>query len=154
MNARNHLVTAVRPSTVRPARAHEIPALTTIPGDSERNASTAAYLELLLTKECTRPEWCLVADAEDGPIGNVVLWAMPGRNMPADIVLLDASDDATGEALLAAAGALARDLGATEQGHVLDTPGQAPQFQRNAEFREQLLARTDFSLIQDGRRFI
>jgi GNAT superfamily N-acetyltransferase len=154
MNARNHPVTAVRPLTVRPARADEIPALTTIPDDSERNASTAAYLELLLTKECTRPEWCLVADTEDGLIGNVVLWAMPGRDVPADIVLLDAPDDATGEALLAAAAALARDLGATEQGHVLDTPGQAPQFQRDAEFREQLLARAGFSLIRDGRRFI
>ena len=79
---------------------------------------------------------------------------MPGRDIPVDIVLLDAPDDATGEALLAAAAALARDLGATEQGHVLDTPGQAPQFQRNAEFREQLLARAGFSLIRDGRRFI
>ena len=57
-------MTAVQPVTVRPARANEIPALTTFPDDSERNASTAAYLELLLAKECTRPEWCLVADSD------------------------------------------------------------------------------------------
>ena len=155
-------MTPVRPVTVRAARPDEIPALSTVPGDSERNASTAAYLELLLAKQCTRPEWCLVAESDGVLLGNVVLWTMPGRDVPTDVVLLDsagiaeniATDSATGEALLAAAALLARGLGATEQGHVLDTPAQPPQFQRNAEFREQLLARAGFSLIRDGRRFI
>gem|GEM_PF-5624790 len=49
-------MTVVRPISVRPAHPDEIPALTTIPGDGERDASMAAYLELLLAKECTRPE--------------------------------------------------------------------------------------------------
>jgi hypothetical protein len=147
-------VTAVQPVTVRTAHPDEIPALSTVPGDSERNASTAAYLELLLAKQCTRPDWCLVAESDGVLFGNVVLWTMPGRDVPMDVVLLDASDDATGDALLAAAAALARGLGATEQGHVLDTPAQPPQFQRDAEFREQLLARGGFSLIRDGRRFL
>jgi GNAT superfamily N-acetyltransferase len=147
-------VTVARPVVVRPAHSDEIPALTTIPGDGERNASTAAYLDLLLAKQCTRPEWCLAAESAGRLIGNVVLWAMPSRDVPVDIVLLEAPDTATGDALLAAAAALARGLGATEQGHVLDTPGQAPQFQRDEGFREQLLARAGFSLIRDGRRFI
>jgi predicted N-acetyltransferase YhbS len=147
-------VTAVRPAIVRPAQPDEIPALTSVADDNERNASTAAYLQLLLAKECTRPEWCLVAESDAGLVGNVVLWSMPGRDMPMDVVLLDAPDDATGDALLAAAAAGARDLGATEQGHVLDTPAQPPQFQRDPEFREQLLARAGFSLIRDGRRFV
>ena len=134
-------MTAVQPATVRTAHPDEIPALSTVPGDSERNASTAAYLELLLAKQCTRPDWCLVAESDGVLFGNVVLWTMPGRDVPMDVVLLDASDDATGDALLAAAAALARGLGATEQGNVLDTPAQPPQFQRDAEFREQLLAR-------------
>gem|GEM_PF-6502008 len=39
-----------------------------------------------------------------------MLWATPGRDVRVDIVAPEAPDDATGEALLAAAAALARGL--------------------------------------------
>lgn len=141
-------------TVIRPARTHEIPALTTVAGDDERNAATAAYLEKLLDVGCTRPEWCLVAEAADGTLrGNVVLWSPPGRDLPMDIVLFEPHDAALGAELLAAAGDLARSLGAEDQGHVLDQPAQAPQFQRDPQLRADLLSAAGFTLDRDGCRF-
>ncbi|MEV6965898.1 GNAT family N-acetyltransferase [Hamadaea sp. NPDC051192] len=140
--------------TVRIAQRDELPALTTFPNDDERNAVTAAYLAGLLESGCTRPEWCVVAERDGRLIGNVVLWTIPGRTVPMDLVLLEPGDLATGEALLAYAADLARSLGAQSQGHVLDAPAQAPQFQRDPESREKLLAATGFTISRDGCRFL
>ncbi|WP_433361538.1 mycothiol acetyltransferase [Actinoplanes sp. CA-142083] len=140
--------------TIRPARPAELPALMTHPGDDERNAATAAYLSGLLESGCTRPEWCLVAERDGHLAGNVVLWTMPGRTVPMDIVLLEPGDPETGEALLAYAAERARELGAQTQGHVLDTPALAPQFQRGPQLRETLLADAGFTVARDGCRFL
>lgn len=140
--------------TIRTARPGELPALTTYPEDDERNAATAAYLAGLLDSGCTRPEWCLVAERDGRLTGNVVLWTIPGRTVPMDIVLLDPGDPDTGEALLAYAAEQARELGAQTQGHVLDTPAQAPQFQRDPQLREKLLAAAGFTVARDGCRFL
>ncbi|NUT01947.1 MAG: mycothiol acetyltransferase [Hamadaea sp.] len=140
--------------TIRPARPDELPALTTFPNDDERNAATSAYLAGLLERDCTRPEWCLVAERDGALIGNVVLWTVPGRTVPMDIVLLEPGDPATGQELLAHAADLARSLGAQNQGHVLDTPAQAPQFQRDPQLRETLLAAAGFTVARDGCRFL
>ncbi|WP_433302145.1 GNAT family N-acetyltransferase [Actinoplanes sp. CA-030573] len=139
--------------TIRPARADELPALTAFPDDDERNAATAAYLAGLLESGCTRPEWCLAAERDGRLAGNVVLWTMPGRAVPMDIVLLEPGDPDTGAALLAYAADQARKWGAQTQGHVLDSPAQAPQFQRNPQLREDLLANAGFTVIRDGCRF-
>ncbi|SEB55985.1 GNAT family N-acetyltransferase [Streptomyces melanosporofaciens] len=140
--------------TIRPARPEELPALTAFPNDNERNAATAAYLSGLLDSGCTRPDWCLVAERDGALIGNVVLWTPPGRSVPMDIVLLEPGDDETGAAVLTHAADLARSLGADSQGHVLDTPSQAPQFQRDPQRREQLLADHGFTVARDGCRFL
>jgi RimJ/RimL family protein N-acetyltransferase len=140
--------------TIRTARPDELPALTTYPDDDERNAATAAYLTGLLESGCTRPEWCLVAERDGRLTGNVVLWTIPGRTVPMDIVLLEPGDPATGEALLAYAAEQARELGAQTQGHVLDSPAQAPQFQRDPQLREKLLASAGFTVARDGCRFM
>ncbi|MEU5665559.1 GNAT family N-acetyltransferase [Streptomyces longwoodensis] len=139
--------------TLRTARPDELPALTTSSDDDERNAATAAYLTALLESGCTRPEWCFVAEQDGRLAGNVVLWTMPGRQVPTDIVLLEPGDPDTGRALLAHAAQQARDLGAEVQGHVLDTPAQAPQFQRDPQEREALLVGAGFTVARDGRRF-
>ncbi|MGW1066275.1 GNAT family N-acetyltransferase [Streptomyces aureus] len=139
--------------TIRTARPDEIPALTTFPDDDERNAATAAYLTGLLESGCTRPEWCLVAERDGRLAGNAVLWTIPGRDVPMDIVLLEPGDPDTGQALLAHAAQQARGLGAQTQGHVLDAPAQAPQFQRDPRLRETLLAGAGFTVARDGRRF-
>lgn len=139
--------------TIRTARPDELPALTAFADDGERNAATAAYLTSLLESGCTRPEWCLVAEHDGRLAGNVVLWTIPGRNVPTDIVLLEPGGPDTGRALLAYAAQQARELGAKVQGHVLDTPAQAPQFQRDPRLRETLLADAGFTVARDGRRF-
>ncbi|MCB5183346.1 GNAT family N-acetyltransferase [Streptomyces antimicrobicus] len=141
---------------VRTARPDELPALVQHPGDTERNAATRAYLTQILERRCTRPEWCLVAEGEDGrPVGSVVLWALPDEPVPLAVVLFEApaGDPATGLALLDAAATLARAHGATELEHVVDAPAQAPQFQRDPERRGALLRRSGFDVIRDGRRY-
>ncbi|MEO3742886.1 GNAT family N-acetyltransferase [Plantactinospora sp. B5E13] len=140
--------------TIRPARPEELPALTAYPNDDERNAATAAYLAGLLDSGCTQPGWCLVAERDGALVGNVVLWTVPGSPTPMDLVLWEPGDDQTGAALLARAAELARSLDARTQGHVLDTPSQAPQFQRDPQRREQLLAGHGFSVVRDGCRFL
>ncbi|MGY0231757.1 mycothiol acetyltransferase [Longispora urticae] len=135
---------------IRAARPDELPALTTL-DDAERDAATADYLTTLLDRACTRPEWCLVAEDDGALVGNIVLWSPPGRAVPVDFVLFEPGT--AGPALLDAAATLARGLGATGQGHVLDSPAQAPQFQRDPELREALLADAGLHLERDGRRF-
>ncbi|MBM7493234.1 putative N-acetyltransferase YhbS [Micromonospora luteifusca] len=144
-------------TTIRVAHSDEIPGLVQYPNDAERNAATGTYLTDLLAKGCTRPEWCLVAEDDGRLVGSVVLWTMPGNEMPIDVVLLEAPWDdpdlTVGLALLAEAATLARTLGATELGHVVDSPAQAPQFQRHPEERAELLRRAGFTVARDGRRF-
>lgn len=145
-------------TTIRTAHPDEIPALVQYPGDVERNDATRAYLTDLLAKGCTRPQWCLVA-AEEGDrlVGSVVLWALPGGDVPTDLVLLEAlwgdPESASGPALLTEAASVARAYGATGLGHVVDSPAQAPQFQRDRERRIDLLGRAGFDVARDGRRF-
>ncbi|MEV8531517.1 GNAT family N-acetyltransferase [Streptomyces sp. NPDC051211] len=143
-------------TSIRTARPEELPALAEHPGDTERNAATRAYLAQLLDSKCTRPEWCLVAEDADGrPAGSVVLWTIPGHAVPLAVVLFEAPADApeAGTALLDAAAAKARELGATELEHVVDSPAQAPQFQRDPERRGELLRQAGFRVVRDGRRF-
>ncbi|MFC9385402.1 GNAT family N-acetyltransferase [Streptomyces venezuelae] len=143
-------------ASVRPARPDELPALVEHPGDPERNAATRAYLTQLLDNRCTRPEWCLVTEDGDGRLtGSVVLWTMPGHEVPLALVLFEAPKDApeTAAALLDAAASVAGKLGATELEHVVDSPAQAPQFQRDPERRAELLRASGFGVIRDGRRF-
>ncbi|MGW2482338.1 mycothiol acetyltransferase [Streptomyces sp. NPDC001571] len=138
---------------IRTARPDELPALVTFPDDAPRNTATAAYLTGLLESGCTRPDWCLVAESEGRLAGCVVLWTIPGRDVPMDIVLLEPGDPDTGRALLASAAERARALGAPNQGHVLDTPAQAPQFQRDPQLRQALLADAGFIVARDGIRY-
>ncbi|HCU52594.1 MAG TPA: mycothiol acetyltransferase [Micromonosporaceae bacterium] len=134
---------------IRLARPDELPALF--------NAATSTYLTMLLAKECTHPQWCLVAEEDSRLVGSVVLWAMPGNPVPNSVVLLespwDDPDLRVGLALLDEATALAKELGATHLGHVVDSPAQAPQFQLQPERRMDLLRRTGFDVTRDGRRF-
>ncbi|WP_030559325.1 GNAT family N-acetyltransferase [Streptomyces aureocirculatus] len=141
---------------IRPARPHELPALVEHPCDAERNAATSAYLLQLFDTRCSRPEWCLVAEDSGGRlVGSVVLWAMPGQDVPDSFVLFEPPADPAdaGPALLDAAVAKARALGAEELGHVVDSPAQPPQFQRDPERRSELLRRAGFRVLRDGRRF-
>ncbi|MBE1485928.1 GNAT family N-acetyltransferase [Plantactinospora soyae] len=142
---------------IRTAHPEEIPALVQYPDDVERNDATRAYLTDLLAKGCTRPQWCLVAEGGGHLVGSVVLWALPGGEVPTDVVLLEAPwadpEPAVGLALLTEAAVVAGRHGATGLGHVVDSPAQAPQFQRDRERRIDLLSRAGFAVARDGRRF-
>ncbi|WP_028798334.1 GNAT family N-acetyltransferase [Streptomyces purpureus] len=139
---------------IRAARSDELPALLEYPGDTERNAATRAYLGQLLDTTCTRPAWCLVAEDDGGRlVGSVVLWTLPGHEVPYAFVLFEAQAQGVGAALLEAAVAKARELGADELEHVIDSPAQAPQFQREPERRGELLRAAGFRVVRDGRRF-
>lgn len=142
---------------IRNAGADEIPALFEDPADADRNTATSAYLTSLLDNGCARAEWCLVAQDGSDLVGSVAFWTMPGNAVPQAIVLLEAPWDdpelAVGLALLDRAAELARSLGATRLGHVVDSPAQAPQFQHHSERRAELLRRAGFAVARDGRRF-
>lgn len=144
-------------ATIRTALPDELPHLVQHPEDPERNAATTTYLTDLLAKGCTRPDWCFVAEGGGRLVGSVVFWTLPGNDKPSDLVLVEAPWDdpdlAVGLALLDHAFARAKALGADELGHVVDSPAQAPQFQRHLERRAELLRRTGFAQARDGRRF-
>lgn len=156
------------PVRVRPAEPAELPALLALPDDparetvpaAERNDGTAAYLSDLLAQECTRPEWCFLAGpAGAPPRGSAVLWSLPGRPVPAAVVLVEApwedADDGRSVALplLEHACAEARARGAAELLHVLDSPVQPPQYQYGPAVRERVFADAGFALVRAGRRF-
>ncbi|MEU6758498.1 GNAT family N-acetyltransferase [Streptomyces sp. NPDC046685] len=140
---------------IRTARPDELPALFEHPDDTERNDAARAYLGELLEARCTRPEWCLVAEDGGRLVGSVVLWTLPGQEVPYAFVLFEAAAGAerAGADLLEAAAAAARGLGAQELEHVVDSPAQEPQFQREPKRREELLSGSGFQVIRDGRRF-
>ncbi|MFI6938607.1 GNAT family N-acetyltransferase [Streptomyces sp. NPDC050418] len=143
---------------IRIAHPDELPNLVRIPGRPERNAGTAAYLDDLIAKKCTRPEWCLVAEDSAGQLtAATALWTLPGSAVPMALVLIEAPWDepglTTGQELLSEAAALARSLGATELEHVIDSPVQPPQFQAEPERRAELLQLAGFARARDGRRF-
>ena len=148
---------------IRTASPADLPALTVIDGADERNAATAEYLTGLLEKKCTRPEWCFVAEDLDrgpdavGPLGNIVMWSMPGADVPSDFVLFEAPWDdpehTVARDLLDHAFEFAKSLGATGISHMLDLPAQAPQFQTHAEQRQRVYAEAGMSLARDGHRF-
>lgn len=89
------------------------------------------------------------------PVGSVVLWTLPGQDVPYAFVLFEApaGDAQVGAELLDAAARKARELGAEELEHVVDSPAQAPQFQRDPERRGELLRGAGFRVVRDGRRF-
>ena len=37
------------------------------------------YAALLLSQECTKPEWCILGLAADVPVARAALWALPGQ---------------------------------------------------------------------------
>ncbi|MEV0651147.1 mycothiol acetyltransferase [Phytomonospora sp. NPDC050363] len=141
---------------IRTARAAELPRLTTLDGQGERNDATAAYLTDLLAKGCTRPEWCFVAEDGDGKlIGNIVLWSRPGGEVPSDFVLFEApwNDRELALRILRHGFAAAKGLGAEKIGHVLDGPAQGPQWQFEPETRVSLYTEAGLRPARDGRRF-
>jgi RimJ/RimL family protein N-acetyltransferase len=115
------------------------------------------YLESLLRQECTRPGWCVIGYRAGAPVARAAFWALPGRPVPTDLVLIDADRDeadlSAGRALLARMHELATELAAEELSHSVDSPPQAPQYQENEDARIRLLEESGYELLRDGLRW-
>ena len=115
------------------------------------------YAESLLEQQITKPDWCLLALEDGEPAARGALWAFSRETVPRDVVLIegDWGDEAlsAGQALLAALHDLARDLGAEELTHSVDSPPAAPQYQEHEEARIQLLEKAGYELLRDGLRW-
>ncbi len=116
------------------------------------------YAESLLQQRCTKPEWCVLAFDGGAPVARAALWTLPGGEAPTDLVLIDTdwdgSDRSAVQAALAKAHDLARELGAQELNHSIDTPAAAPQYQDNERARIRLMEESGYELLRDGVRWI
>ena len=125
--------------------------------NSPHQAHLREYLESLLRQKCTKPAWCVIGHRTGAPVARAAFWALPGRPVPTDLVLIDAdwdeADLSAGRALLARMHERARDLGAESLSHSLDSPPQAPQFQENEDARIRLLEQSGYELLRDGLRW-
>jgi RimJ/RimL family protein N-acetyltransferase len=115
------------------------------------------YTESLLEQQVTKPDWCLLGLEEGVPAARGALWAFPGEAVPRDIVLIEADwgdeDLSAGQAVLVKLHDLARDLGAGELTHSVDSPPAAPQYQEHEEARIRLLEQAGYELLRDGLRW-
>jgi ribosomal protein S18 acetylase RimI-like enzyme len=115
------------------------------------------YTRSLLEQQITKPEWCVLGLEDDRPAARGALWAFPGEAVPRDIVLIEANwaDEglSAGQALLAKLHDLAREHGAEELTHSVDSPPAAPQYQEHEEARIRLLETAGYELLRDGLRW-
>jgi RimJ/RimL family protein N-acetyltransferase len=115
------------------------------------------YAESQLQLGCTRPEWCVVAREAEDPVARAALWALPGNDVPTDVVLVDGdwSDEALSgtRAALTRANELAGRLGAGTLDHHVDEPPGQPQYQERPEARIRVLTESGYRLLRDGLRW-
>jgi RimJ/RimL family protein N-acetyltransferase len=126
----------------------------TRPEDSE---AIRNYLDRLLAGGFTHLNWCFVAEETGQFLGRVAYWTMPRVGIPQHIVLLDVpwedADQTVGTRLLEETAAIMRRRGATDLGHALDWPVQAPQWQHFPMQRHTLLTHVGYTPIRETLRF-
>lgn len=140
---------------IRTARADEIPNIYPR-GDAERDANNAAALARQLKAGTVKPEWCFLAEIDGRVAGSIVLWTIPGKDVPTDFIMLDTDWEHTpeiGQTLLDHAIAESRKLGANDLGYCLDASPEDPQQTIDAEIRGKLLCDNGFKVTRDGRRW-
>ena len=115
------------------------------------------YLASLLDQGSTRRDWFVLALEAEAPVARAALWALPGQDVPTDIVVIEADWDdpelAVGRTLLAKVHELAVARGAGALAHHVDSPPGPPQYQEHAEARVRLLAESGYELLRDGLRW-
>jgi RimJ/RimL family protein N-acetyltransferase len=125
---------------------------------SRYQAQLREYLDSLLRQPCTRPEWCVLGLDGDPPVARAAFWALPGHDVPTDLVLIEAdwsdAELSDGRALLSGMHELAVDLGAALLSHHVDAPPAAPQYQEDADARIRLLTDSGYELLRDGLRWL
>src|ERR671912_2808407 len=75
----------------RPVRAEELDLFVETAGTTYHRREVEQYMERMFAAGSMRPEWCFIAEAEQGerPLGRVALWTLPGMEEPFVLVLLD-----------------------------------------------------------------
>jgi ribosomal protein S18 acetylase RimI-like enzyme len=125
---------------------------------SSHDAAIQEYVEQLIARECTRPEWCVAGMNGESAVGRAAFWATPGGPVPTDLVVIETDwSDAeltSGRALLEAMHERARGLGAGQLTHHVDEPAGPPQYQENPDARVHLLEAAGYELVRDGLRWI
>jgi GNAT superfamily N-acetyltransferase len=124
-------------------------------GDSAEAVVVRDYFDNLLRRGSTQLDWCMLAERDGTRVGSAALYALPGTDVPASIVLIDApwTDADTAREVVAAVSRRARDLGATELEFALDTPTGPPRFLRHPAEREAAMLAAGFRLLRDGMRW-
>jgi len=144
---------------VRPVRADEIDLFVETAGAPKHRREVEQYLKSMFAAGSMRPQWCFVAEEEQGdrPLGRVAFWTLPGMEEPFALVLLDVPWDGDytgiGTRLLEDVLGKARALGAEEIEHVVDDPPIQPQFQHHPEQRTELLGSVGFAFRRETGRF-
>src|SRR5271166_2109452 len=105
-----------------------------------------------------RTEWCYVAESRGRAIGRAAFWTLPKMSRPLDVVLLDVPWETEGAYeigvnLLQEVFCIARLFGVDELGHVMDSPGQWPQWQFHEGERAALLESQGFRVDRVMHRF-
>jgi len=142
----------------RPVRTGELDLFVEAAGPPDYRREVIQYLQSMFAAGSMRPEWCFVAEDEEGrPLGRVAFWTLPGAEEPFALVLLDVTWEGdymdVGTRLLGDVLNGARRLGARELEHVLDAPPMRPQFQHHAERRVELLESLGFAFRRETGRF-
>ena len=143
----------------RPVGADELNPFVEAASAPDHRRDVEHYLESMFTAGSMHPEWCFVAEEEQGdsPLGRVAFWTLPGMEKPFALVLLalpwDGEYMGVGTRLLEDVLDKARALGAEEIEHVVDDPPMRPQFQDHPERRIELLEGVGFTLRRESRRF-
>jgi RimJ/RimL family protein N-acetyltransferase len=141
----------------RPVRTDELDLFVETAPDHHREVRQ--YMERMFAAGSMRPEWCFIAEEEQGerPLGRVAFWTLPGMEEPFALVLLDVPWDGeymdVGTRLLGDVFEEARALGAEEIEHVVDDPPMEPQFQDHRERRVELLESVGFTFRRETGRF-
>src|SRR5215204_2370756 len=84
----------------RPVRAEELDLFVETAGTADHRREVEQYMEWMFAAGSMRPEWCFIAEAEQGerPLGRVALWTLPGMGEPFALVLFDLHCAATSAA--------------------------------------------------------
>jgi RimJ/RimL family protein N-acetyltransferase len=126
----------------------------------EHISDTERYLRRLFETECSRLDWCFIAEIDGTARARLALWALPGTGEPLDFVLFNADwrvatveTESAAVALLHHIETVFRASGLESIGHCQDVPPREPQWQSDRDKREQLLKREGFQISRHTLRY-
>jgi ribosomal protein S18 acetylase RimI-like enzyme len=139
------------------AQQASIEAFLAVSDGSAHQRELRAYLETLMARGCTSPDWCVIGVDDEAPVARAALWSLPRAPAPSHIVLIETDwtdpELAAGRALMSDVHQRASALGASALQHTVDSPPVAPQFQEHTDARIRLLEACRYELLRDGLRW-